>query len=226
MDRPEFDLLVARALDFRCRLLAMALSDPTSKSRDAGSSNAQIRGDSNATSLRSRESRDLDEDHLDLVWSGLFNARVFADYFAKLSNRYARFVSRARSINGLLCLASASTLACQHDLTAVLAPLLAAFAGAVTMWDILWRISEKAREASVLQLAWDRLAIRYRSLWTSVHDPNSERVVLDLEDRRAELEQRHTSLDHSMRWYNKHMQASMEGVRRRHSFRRPANSKE
>lgn len=200
----------------------MAPSDPTSKRGDAGSSNAQIRGGSAATGVRTLASRDIDEDHLDLIWSGMFDARVYADYFAKLSTRYARFVSRARSINGLLCLASASTLACQDALTAVLAAVLAAFAGAVTMWDILWRISEKAREASVLQLAWDRLAIRYRSLWTSVHDPNSARVLLDLEDRRAELEQRHTSLDHSVRWYNEQLHISAEDVHRRLSRRRVA----
>lgn len=90
------------------------------------------------------------------------------------------------------------------------------------MWDILWRISEKAREASVLQLAWDRLAIRYRSLWSSVHDPNSESVLLDLEDKRAELEQRHTSLDHSVRWYDREMQVSTVDVRYRISPRQPA----
>ena len=177
---------------------------PTESASEGGGnafSRTQIRSDFNATSVATRESRELENDHLDLIRAGLHDAKVYADYFAELAIRYARFVSRARSISGLLCLASASTLASQHSLAAISAPLLAALAGAVIMWDILWRISEKAREASVLQGAWDRLAIGYRSLWSSVHDANSESVLLNLEETRAELKQPTASLHHSVRWY-------------------------
>lgn len=161
------------------------------------------------------ESGTLDAVDKDLIWQRRYEALVFAHFYATLSSRYARFVSRVRWINGLLCLASALTLASRHELAEIPALLLAASAGAVTMWDILWRISEKAREATSLHLAWDRLASRYLALWRSVHDPNSDGALQDLEDRRAELEQRQTYLDHSKRWHHRQMETSAQDVRTR-----------
>ena len=175
--------------------------DPASEDRGTDVSSPRIRGDFKSTSVGTRESRKRDDDHLELIRTGLYDAKAYAGYFAELATRYARFVSRARSISGLLCLASASTLVSQHYLAAVWAPLLAALAGAVTMWDTLWSISEKAREASVLQGAWGHLAIRYRSLWSSVHDSNAESVLRDLEEEGAQLERPRASLDRSARWY-------------------------
>lgn len=164
--------------------------------------------------------------HRALMWQRRYEASVFADYFAALSSRYARFGSRVRWINGLLCMASAMTLASQHDQAEVPALVLAASAGAVTMWDILWRISEKAREATSLHLAWDRLASRYLALWRSVHDPTSDGALQDLEDRRAELEQRQTYLDHSKRWHNKQLGVSIKDVGDRLYHRRATTSME
>lgn len=168
----------------------------------------------------------LDEYHLGLIWSGLRDARVYADYFAKLSSRYARFASRVRSISGLLCLGSASTLFSNSDLAAVAAPMLAAFAGAVTMWDILWKISEKSRDVRDLQLDWGRLAIRYLSLWGMVHAPTAERDLLDLEERRAVLMQRHSDLTHSTGWAKRQLKISAEDVNCRLSPRRASTSTE
>ena len=94
------------------------------------------------------------------------------------------------------------------------------------MRDVLWRISEKAREASSLHLAWDRLASRYLALWRSVHDPNSESVLQDLEERRAGLKQRQTYLDHSKRWHDRQLGTSIKDVEERLDPRRTANSTE
>lgn len=80
------------------------------------------------------------------------------------------------------------------------------------MWNNLWRISEKAREASSMHLAWDHLASRHLALWQSVHDPNSERGLQDLEERRAGLKQHQTYLDHSKRWHDRPLGTSIKDV--------------
>lgn len=167
-----------------------------------------------------------EEYYLDLIWSGLRDADAYADYFSKLSSRYARFASRVRSISGSLCLVSASTLFSNSDLATVAAPLLAALAGAVTMWDILWRISEKSRDVRGLQLEWALLANRYQSLWSMVDAPTTERDLLHLREREAELMQRLSDLTHSTRWSKRQLKQSAEDVNRRLSCRRASTSTE
>lgn len=156
-----------------------------------------------------------EEYYLDLIWSGLRDADAYADYFSKLSSRYARFASRVRSISGSLCLVSASTLFSNSDLATVAAPLLAALAGAVTMWDILWRISEKSRDVRGLQLEWALLANRYLSLWSMVDAPTTEQDLLHLREKQAILMQRHSDLAHSTRWSKRELKESAKDANRR-----------
>lgn len=160
----------------------------------------------------------LDNDQLETLWWAMFDSQVFTEYFARLSQRYAGFTQTVRALSGFLCLASASA-AFAYGKWPWLAGTLAALAGVVTMCDIVWRFSEKAAEASTLGLAWNRLAIRYSFLWSHTFDEDAERHLLDLEDRRAELVQRHSGLNHSRRWYNTEMNGSAKHVRRRNAGR-------
>lgn len=160
----------------------------------------------------------LDSNQLDALWWAMFDSQVFAEYFARLSQRYAGFTQTVRTLSGFLCLGSASA-AFAYGERPWLAGTLAALAGVVTLCDIVWRFSKKAAEASAMQLAWNRLAIRYSSLWNHTFDKDAERHLFDLEDRRAELTQRHSGLNHSRRWYNTEMNGSAKHVLRRNSGR-------
>lgn len=160
----------------------------------------------------------LDSNQLDALWWAMFDSQVFTEYFARLSQRYAGFTQTVRAISGFLCLGSASA-AFAYGERPWLAGTLAALAGVVTMCDIVWRFSEKAAEASTLGLAWNRLAIRYSSLWSHTFEEDAERRLLDLEDRRADLTQRQNGLNHSRRWYHKEIDDSAEYVLYRISSR-------
>lgn len=160
----------------------------------------------------------LDNDQLETLWWAMFDSQVFTKYFARLSQRYAGFTQTVRALSGFLCLGSASA-AFAYGERPWLAGTLAALAGGVTMCDIVWRFSEKAAEASTLQLAWNHLAIRYSSLWSHTFEEDAERRFLDLEDRRADLTQRQSRLNHSRRWYHKEIDDSVGYVLHRISSR-------
>lgn len=160
----------------------------------------------------------LNSNQLETLWWAMFDSQVFTEYFARLSRRYAGFTQTVRALSWFLCLGSASA-AFAYGERPWLAGMLAALAGVVSVCDIGWRFSEKAAEASTLQMAWSRLAIRYSSLWSHTFDEDAERRLLDLEDRRAELIQRHNGLNHSRRWYNTGMDGSARYVLRRNSGR-------
>lgn len=127
----------------------------------------------------------LDEQQRHRLWGSMIGAYVRADYFAHLAIWYARVEHACRVATGLACLVAAILVFREH--LVVLAGLLAAGAGMLTMLELFLTLGNKRTGAVGPQWSWHRLGIEYQALWNHSYRIDAGQTLVRLEERAADL---------------------------------------
>lgn len=131
----------------------------------------------------------LSEAQIKRVWEGMLAAEIRANYFADLSERYARNQRLATWLTLFLSSGASATFLI-HDLPSdlsILRPTLTLATAGLSLYSVIRQNQKQSVDSADLHARWNRLAHDYQKLWEDVYGEGALETLDALGDRAIEL---------------------------------------